>query len=61
MAGRGGGRAGLPGAGGGAGEAGEWSVDDWAELEAEAPEDWNQAWAAKRREALKAGGFEVAF
>mgnify|MGYP001174574010 CR=1 FL=1 len=33
----------------------------WAELEAEAPEDWNQAWAAKRREALKAGGFEVAF
>ena len=33
----------------------------WKELEAEAPSDWEAAWDAKRREALKAGGFEVVF
>ncbi len=33
----------------------------WKELEAEAPSDWEAAWDAKRREALKAGGFAVVF
>ncbi|WP_193182366.1 TAXI family TRAP transporter solute-binding subunit [Nisaea sediminum] len=33
----------------------------WGELKAAAPDDWDVAWAEKRREALKAGGFEVAF
>ena len=31
----------------------------WDELKAEAPADWAEAWAAKRREALAAGGFAV--
>ncbi len=33
----------------------------WAELKAESPSDWEAAWDAKRREALKAGGFAVVF
>ncbi|MGQ9370900.1 TAXI family TRAP transporter solute-binding subunit [Azospirillum sp. ST 5-10] len=33
----------------------------WAELKAGNPQDWDEAWEAKRREALKAGGFEIAF
>lgn len=33
----------------------------WADLEAQNPEDWDAAWSSRRREALKAGGFEVAF
>src|SRR5690606_27891554 len=33
----------------------------WEELKAEAPENWTEAWDAKRREALEAGGFEVVF
>ncbi len=33
----------------------------WAELKAEGPSDWEAAWDAKRREALKAGGFAVVF
>jgi hypothetical protein len=33
----------------------------WEELKAEAPSDWEAAWEAKRREALKAGGFAVVF
>ncbi len=33
----------------------------WDELKAAAPADWEAAWDAKRREALKAGGFEVVF
>ncbi len=33
----------------------------WAELKAEGPSDWAAAWDAKRRAALKAGGFEVVF
>lgn len=33
----------------------------WEELKAEAPSDWEAAWDAKRREALKAGGFAVVF
>lgn len=33
----------------------------WEELKAEAPENWADAWDAKRREALKAGGFAVVF
>jgi TRAP transporter TAXI family solute receptor len=33
----------------------------WAGLEAEKPADWEAAWDARRREALKAGGFEVVF
>ena len=33
----------------------------WNELKAEAPDDWEAAWDAKRREALTAGGFEVVF
>ncbi|WP_254429166.1 MULTISPECIES: TAXI family TRAP transporter solute-binding subunit [unclassified Ruegeria] len=33
----------------------------WEELKAEAPENWQEAWEAKRREALAAGGFEVVF
>ncbi len=33
----------------------------WEELKAEAPADWDAAWAAKRKEALAAGGFEVVF
>jgi TRAP transporter TAXI family solute receptor len=33
----------------------------WAELSAEDPENWEEAWNEKRREALKAGGFLVVF
>ncbi len=33
----------------------------WEELQAENPENWEDAWAAKRREALEAGGFAVVF
>ncbi len=33
----------------------------WDELKAAAPADWETAWEAKRREALKAGGFAVVF
>ncbi|SDO21285.1 TRAP transporter solute receptor, TAXI family [Lutimaribacter pacificus] len=33
----------------------------WEELKAEAPENWDEAWAERRREALKAGGFSVVF
>lgn len=33
----------------------------WEELKAENPDNWEDAWAAKRRAALKAGGFAVTF
>lgn len=33
----------------------------WEELKAENPDNWEDAWATKRREALKAGGFAVVF
>ncbi len=33
----------------------------WEDLKAEAPDNWNEAWPKKRREALAAGGFQVAF
>lgn len=33
----------------------------WDKLAAENPSDWAAAWDAKRREALKAGGFEIVF
>lgn len=33
----------------------------WEELKAENPEDWQAAWAEKRRNALAAGGFDVVF
>ncbi len=33
----------------------------WAELKAAAPENWQEAWAAKRNEALAAGGFALVF
>lgn len=33
----------------------------WEELKAAGPADWDAAWPEKRREALKAGGFQVAF
>lgn len=33
----------------------------WEELKAEGPADWSAAWDAKRRAALKAGGFAVVF
>jgi len=33
----------------------------WAELKEADPENWEEAWDAKRREALKAGGFAVVF
>ena len=33
----------------------------WEELKAEDPDNWEEAWNAKRREALEAGGFEVVF
>lgn len=33
----------------------------WEELKAEAPDNWEEAWDAKRREALTAGGFAVVF
>jgi TRAP transporter TAXI family solute receptor len=33
----------------------------WEELKAAAPAEWESAWDAKRREALKDGGFEVVF
>jgi TRAP transporter TAXI family solute receptor len=33
----------------------------WEALKAEAPADWESAWAERRREALKAGGFEIVF
>ena len=33
----------------------------WDALKAEGPSDWKAAWAKKRHEALKAGGFELTF
>lgn len=33
----------------------------WEELKAAAPENWEEAWAAKRNEALAAGGFALVF
>lgn len=33
----------------------------WEELKAEDPENWDEAWDQKRRQALEAGGFEVVF
>lgn len=33
----------------------------WDALKAEAPDNWEEAWTERRREALKAGGFQVAF
>lgn len=33
----------------------------WEALKAENPDDWEAAWAAKRREALEAGGFQIVF
>ncbi|MGB3556346.1 MAG: TAXI family TRAP transporter solute-binding subunit [Jannaschia sp.] len=36
-------------------------ADAWAALVEEAPEDWEAAWAERRREALEAGGFDVVF
>tara|TARA_R110002020_G_scaffold316999_1_gene532692 strand:- start:68078 stop:69235 length:1158 start_codon:yes stop_codon:yes gene_type:complete len=33
----------------------------WEELKAEKPENWQEAWSTKRRDALKAGGFQVVF
>jgi hypothetical protein len=33
----------------------------WDELTAENPDNWDEAWAEKRREALRAGGFRVVF
>jgi len=33
----------------------------WEELKAEDPENWEEAWAEKRRAALEAGGFKVVF
>ena len=33
----------------------------WEELKAEAPENWEEAWDAKRRESLEAAGFAVVF
>ncbi|SDX53719.1 TRAP transporter solute receptor, TAXI family [Albimonas donghaensis] len=35
--------------------------DAWAALEAEAPEDWDSAWVAARREALAAAGLPAVF
>jgi hypothetical protein len=33
----------------------------WEELKAEDPENWEEAWTQKRRDALSAGGFSVVF
>ena len=33
----------------------------WEELKAEDPENWEEAWNEKRRQALEAGGFELVF
>lgn len=33
----------------------------WEELKSESPDNWEEAWDAKRREALEAGGFDVVF
>lgn len=33
----------------------------WEELKGEGPDNWQEAWAAKRKQALDAGGFEVTF
>ncbi|MCM2563172.1 TAXI family TRAP transporter solute-binding subunit [Lutimaribacter sp. EGI FJ00015] len=33
----------------------------WEELKAEGPDNWEEAWAEKRRAALEAGGFSVVF
>jgi len=33
----------------------------WDELKQDNPDNWEEAWAAKRKEALKAGGFSVVF
>ncbi len=33
----------------------------WEELKAEGPDNWQEAWEQKRRDALEAGGFEVVF
>ncbi|MEM9357686.1 MAG: TAXI family TRAP transporter solute-binding subunit [Pseudomonadota bacterium] len=36
-------------------------ADAWAKLKAENPSDWDAAWDKARRDALKAGGFNVVF
>lgn len=36
-------------------------TEAWEELKAEGPDNWAEAWDAKRREALAAGGFAVVF
>ena len=36
-------------------------AEAWDELEAEDPDNWEEAWTQKRRDALEAGGFEVVF
>jgi TRAP transporter TAXI family solute receptor len=33
----------------------------WEELKAESPDNWEEAWAEKRRAALEEGGFQVVF
>ena len=33
----------------------------WEELKAESPDNWEEAWNERRRQALEAGGFEVVF
>lgn len=36
-------------------------MEAWEQLKADAPADWEAAWAEARRNALEAGGFEVVF
>lgn len=36
-------------------------AEAWQKLKSEKPDNWSEAWTVRRREALKAGGFEVAF
>lgn len=36
-------------------------MEAWEALKAEGPENWEEAWAEKRRAALEAGGFSVVF
>ena len=36
-------------------------IEAWEALKAEAPDDWEAAWAERRREALEAGGFPIVF
>ena len=36
-------------------------AEAWQALKDEAPDNWDEAWPQKRRDALKAGGFQVAF